>query len=208
MLPRRNIMLVLYGQSLRSFSVRDLDIRVALRAQLEETHKGESDTLIRNELGLCLGQSRVDIAVINGRITGYEIKSERDTLTRLPGQVELYSRVLDEAWIVTSRKHALRMQEHVPPWWGILEAVQEESLVRLLQVQQPHENPQVDPYSVAQLIWREEAFAVLERYELAGGLRRATRFKLWEVLAENLPPQTLAKEVRSALKARQHWSGG
>lgn len=201
-------MLVLYGQSLRSFSVRDLDIRVALRAQLEETHKGESDTLIRNELGLCLGQSRVDIAVINGRITGYEIKSERDTLTRLPGQVELYSRVLDEAWIVTSRKHALRMQEHVPPWWGILEAVQEESLVRLLQVQQPHENPQVDPYSVAQLIWREEAFAVLERYELAGGLRRATRFKLWEVLAENLPPQTLAKEVRSALKARQHWSGG
>jgi hypothetical protein len=47
-----------------------------------------------DEFGLEHGEVRVDVAVINGELHGYEIKSERDTLERLPRQVKAYSAVL------------------------------------------------------------------------------------------------------------------
>ncbi len=60
--------------------MREIDIRLALRAKLEKLHPGESDTLLGQELGLCQGFARVDLAVVNGTVHGYEIKSEQDTL--------------------------------------------------------------------------------------------------------------------------------
>jgi len=37
-----------------------------------------------HELGILNGATRIDIAVITGQIEGYELKSERDTIQRLP----------------------------------------------------------------------------------------------------------------------------
>lgn len=189
-------------------AVRDLDIRAALRAHLDARHANDPDTLIRNELGVCLGESRVDLAVINSKIAGYEIKSERDTLARLAREVEFYSRVVDEAWIVSSARHAFCVAQHVPKWWGVMDAQLKDGNLVLGVRRGARCNPKVDPYAVAQLVWRDEAFALLERYGAAAGMRRATRFRLWEALAENLLTATLAAEVRAILKARQQWSGG
>jgi len=36
------------------------------------------------------GASRIDRAVVNGSVHGYEIKSETDDLTRLPAQARAY----------------------------------------------------------------------------------------------------------------------
>ena len=58
-----------------------------------------------DELGVCRGQVRIDVAVVNGRFHGYEIKSDRDSLRRLDGQVDLYSKVLDRATIVVGDRH-------------------------------------------------------------------------------------------------------
>ena len=47
-------------------------------------HRSEPNTVFLEELGLCQGDARVDYAVINGAMNGYEIKSDRDKLVRLP----------------------------------------------------------------------------------------------------------------------------
>src|SRR6187402_1509374 len=57
----------------------DPDVRALLREYLEDVHKG-SDTRLLEELGLCQGDVRVDVAVVNGELSGYEIKSPSDTL--------------------------------------------------------------------------------------------------------------------------------
>src|SRR5690242_7332263 len=72
--------------------MRDIDIREALRAEIARRHNGESNTLVVEELGLCQGIARVDLAVVNGSVNGYEIKSAHDTLSRLPAQSDVYSR--------------------------------------------------------------------------------------------------------------------
>ncbi|HET7057847.1 MAG TPA: sce7726 family protein, partial [Nitrospiraceae bacterium] len=68
----------------------DSDIRRVLRSKLLLKHADELDTVIIEELGLCRGQVRVDLSVVNGLLHGYEIKSDRDSLRRLRSQAELY----------------------------------------------------------------------------------------------------------------------
>ena len=56
--------------------MRDLEIRHALDAMLRGEHATEPNTLIRHELGLCAGNRRVDVAVINGELAGWGIESD------------------------------------------------------------------------------------------------------------------------------------
>ena len=64
-------------------TTKDLDIRSALHAKRLRRLKAKPDTLVIDELGLAHASSRIDVAVINGCIHGYEIKSAKDTLDRL-----------------------------------------------------------------------------------------------------------------------------
>ena len=86
-------------------SFGDADIRPALRTMLLSQLGSEPDTVLVEELGLCRGQVRVDIAVVNGLLQGYEIKSDRDSLRRLGIQVVLYWKVLDRATLVVCERH-------------------------------------------------------------------------------------------------------
>jgi hypothetical protein len=88
--------------------LRDTNIRRPLKRHLADVHAKDADTRIVDELGLRQGAVRVDVAVINGALHGYEIKSDVDTLQRLSSQVETYSDVLDEAALVTTVEHAQR----------------------------------------------------------------------------------------------------
>ena len=75
--------------------IRDAEVRPALRTYLEQQELAHPDTLLIEELGLCQGQARIDLATVSGVLHGYEIKSNRDRLTRLASQAATYSRVLD-----------------------------------------------------------------------------------------------------------------
>ena len=74
----------------------DTEIRTALRSRLMASDAAERDTVVLDELGVFCGQARIDLALVNGSLHGYEIKSNRDSLRRLGGQMALYSRVLDK----------------------------------------------------------------------------------------------------------------
>ncbi len=75
--------------------MRDQDIRDSLRQELVAAYGSDSSTLIVEELGICCGMARVDVAVVNGELKGFEIKSEKDTLGRLPAQSGMYGKVFD-----------------------------------------------------------------------------------------------------------------
>ena len=108
----------------RSIPLDDLTIRSALRSKLLADHAEEGDTALMEELGLCRGRVRVDLALVNGHLNGYEIKSDRDTLTRLETQAEIYMKVFDRLTIVVGSKHLSSIGTRLPEWWGILQAIQ------------------------------------------------------------------------------------
>ena len=184
--------------------MRDGDVRAALHARLASSHGDDANTIVVDELGLC-GTTRVDVAVVNGSLSGYELKSERDTLRRLPAQIETYSRVLDFATIVVADQHAPHVTGLLPPWWGITTASYTDSKVELVDLRRASPNPSVDPRSVATLLWRDEILDELLRRGLAVGIRSKPRSVLCDRLIESINVTELQQLVRDRLRSREGW---
>jgi hypothetical protein len=178
----------------------------AVESSLRHQHRRDP-TVYKREWSIGVGATRVDTAAVNGTITGCEIKSARDNFGRLPTQVRLYSAVLDIAILVVEGEAAARRaQRIVPDWWGVwcaLEASGDAATLTTLRA--GSRNPEPDPLSIAQLLWRDEAYDLLDRRGLAVRMRAATRWRLWQALADQLSLPDLQHEVREALKARPDW---
>lgn len=188
-----------------AWRMRDSDVRKAVRAMLDQRHAGDFDTRIVEEMGVWSGSVRIDIAVINGELCGFELKSDRDTLQRLPLQSELYSRVFDRLDLVVGERHAMKAEEHIPQWWGIQVAAEAGGCVSLHDHRAGAPNPNPDPYLIAQLLWKTEAVEALAVRGLAKGWRAKRIKEIHERLASEVPLSELKDVVRSALKARTDW---
>ena len=187
--------------------MRDFDVREAVRKRLSRLHKGDADTLIVEEMGIWANYVRVDLAVINGEFHGFELKSERDTLARLPRQASIYNDVFDRITIVMAEKHIEKAKEQIPDWWGVLSARAEKSGRVILRKESPPQlNPNINPLQIGRLFWRDEARAVLEKYDLAAGFRKKPIEILAHRLAATLPLDVLREEARAAMKARDRSS--
>lgn len=187
--------------------MRDADVRQVLRDRLEITHAADEGARLVEELGLCKGTVRVDIAVVNGILKGYEIKSEHDTLARLTAQASIYSQVFDTVTLVVAERHLNKATKLVPGWWGIEVAAFDaaSSTVKLNPVRDEQMNPSVDALTLAQLLWRDEVLSILASILDPQAFRKKPRAFLWKHLAQSIPLCDLKKVVRMSLKSRTNW---
>ncbi|MFE3458287.1 sce7726 family protein [Nocardiopsis aegyptia] len=188
--------------------LRDTDIREVLTAELQARYADDPQTLIRHELGLCAGERRVDLAVVNGEMVGYEIKSDVDRLDRLAGQAAAYGRVFDRMSIVTTDRYVDDAVAMLPSWWGVLRIHHGQDGIVAEQVRVGRPNEEQDPFALAQLLWREEALDELKIRGLAKGLSKKRRWIVWQHLAQAMSVHELMKVVRDRLKARREWPTG
>ena len=180
----------------------DPEIREALLERLSRRHEGEPDVAFIEELGLCRGQVFVDVAVVNGSLHGYEIKSDRDSLRRLKGQVAFYGRVLDRATLVVGQRHLEEATEVVPEWWEIQIAGIGTGGLGLKRVRGGRPNPALDPRALVELLWLEDALELLAARGALRGYRGKARHAVWDRVCELYAPAQIAEAVRSRLKAR------
>lgn len=180
----------------------DAEIRSILRSRLSKKHDPTSRTVFIEELGLCRGQVRVDLSVVNGLLHGYEIKSDRDSFRRLRGQVELYGKVFDRATLVVGERHLDEALNNVPEWWGILLAHQSAKGLQLKTIRTPRSNPKKDPRALVELLWLDDALALLEERDAARGYRGKARWIVWDRVCELCSLDEIAKAVRTQLKTR------
>ncbi|MDP3049233.1 MAG: sce7726 family protein [Thermodesulfovibrionales bacterium] len=185
--------------------MRDIDIRNILLHTLRQKYGGDSNTLVIEEMGLCQGNARVDVAVVNGSIHGYEIKSEKDTLKRLSGQQDIYNKVLDYVTVVTCTRHLYKIKQSVPRWWGISEVQCINGQIKLVKIRPCKKNKKVNPNELVQLLWRNETLDILRERNFHRGLINRSRNILWNSLVQNISIRELKKEIRDRIKTRQNW---
>lgn len=185
----------------------DKVIRAALKDVLERKHRGDQGTRIIEELGIIHGTARIDFAVVNGVIHGFELKSDKDTLYRLPDQMRVYNAVLDQATLVVGKNHLHEAIKVVPDWWGIIIAQMTltDGTVSFCEIRAAGDNPDSTSVAVASLLWREEALHILEERGAANGVRSKNRQAVYARLAEVLDGATLRAKVRNRLRARSSW---
>ena len=153
-----------------------------------------------NEFWVPRSHERVDLAVVGARMHGFEIKTERDTLRRLPRQASAYARVMDQCTLVLAEKHLGQAQELLPDWWGISTVTCNGHIV-FRSVRAPRANPGVDAETLVRLLWRGEALAALQRLDI--DLPVTThRASLWRELLERCTLAQLRSAVRGALVHR------
>lgn len=185
--------------------MNDADIRVATKEALFLEHKGDSETVIFEELGVQHGASRIDLAVVNGELHGFELKSNRDTLTRLPEQMEAYSRVFDRVTLVVGEHHLRKAVDIIPDWWGIRVARSECGELDFCDLRIALGNPSRDATSVAMLLWRSEALDFLEELGEAKGLRSKCKREIYDTLVNSVEFDRLRDRVRTCLRQRLDW---
>src|SRR5579859_3482368 len=141
-----------------SWHMNDELIRQHFHRQVLQRYQTAADSLVLDELGLCHGKSRADIAVVNGSLTGYEIKSDEDSLERLGEQVKVYGVVFDRAFVITGRKHRDSILSQLPKWWGVIVCEQgRRGGIRFVNWRKAQWNKRVNPIAIAQLLWKTEA---------------------------------------------------
>lgn len=186
--------------------VRDRDVRRALHQKVLMDHHGDNNTLVLNELGLRHGTCRVDIAVVNSYLHGYEIKSDADTLDRLPGQIAVYSAVLDRVTLVVGKTHIAKAEAVIPDWWGIkVVSAGPRGGINFETYRPLKMNPEIDPIALAELLWRPEVISILQKLGAPAGILRKPRANLYQYLAKVLKLEELRRVIRHCLKVRERW---
>jgi hypothetical protein len=185
--------------------MRDRDLRPVLRERLATSHAAEQGAVLLEELGLRCGTARADLVVVNGALKVYEIKSQQDSLIRLENQSSIYSQIFDTVTLVVAERHLRLAQAIIPMWWGIEVATLNSSFVNLEVVRNEAPNPEVNPNSLVQLLWRDEVVAILDQLPASKGFRSKPRRILWEMLTTTLPLDDLKAVVREFLKKRTGW---
>lgn len=180
-------------------------MRIALHASELAKHHHEPSTLIIDELGLDYGSTRIDIAIVNGSIHGYEIKSARDSLVRLPSQARIYNSCLDFVTLVTAEKHLARAIEIIPPWWSVKIAQETTTGISFTSVRAGYQNPSLKPEALCSLLWKNEVLGILEELNADKGYRSKRLPVLVDRLVELTTVEQLSEYVRSALKRRLRW---
>ncbi len=184
---------------------RDADIRGLLLASVRSENTVAAG-LVVEEFALHGGTNRADVAVLAGLSHGYEIKSDTDNLLRFPAQVAAYNAIFEKATLVTTAYHLMKVMPLVPKWWGIIEYTATWPHPQQLHIRrQAEHNPSPDSESIACLLWRPEALALLESLSLDRGVRSKPMGDLAKRLGVNLPPGKLWEHVRVIIRARGDW---
>lgn len=189
-------------------ATKDIEIRAALHEKKLSTFRAAPNTIVVDELGLSHAKVRIDIAVINGCVHGYEIKSSLDTLERLPAQLTLYSQCLERLTLVCAPRHVEKAISLAPVWCGVLEAKKgKRGALTFKTIRKGGANPQIDPIQLAHLLWRPEAFALVARLGVPDKLAKLSRKELYEILAKHLSIAQLTAAIREAMQQRHIWRG-
>jgi hypothetical protein len=179
----------------------DHDIRVSLQPYLSMT--SNADDKIINEFGI--GDSRADMLVVkHDHMDGYEIKSDTDTLIRLPRQVVDYGRICRHCTLVVAPSHLQAALGIVPDYWGIIQAVPHDDGHTSLESLRPcGVSTDLDAYWMLTMIWRDEALRILESLGMDKGVRSKPRTMMWERLASRLSLQQVEDTVATTIRNRK-----
>ncbi len=185
--------------------IDDLAIRKVLISSQISTRNFSSEYRVIEELDLCQGAARIDIAIINGSTWGIEIKGETDNLRRLSNQIQVYNKVFDYIEIACTSNHLKAVSNMIPKHWGILSVTQTESEISCSQLRQPSKNKLKEKTAVVQLLWKCESLKFLDSFYSSKGFNSKNRSAIWSRIVELSEDSEFYDYVNNCLRNRQDW---
>lgn len=181
----------------------DKKYRALLINELNEKYKDDENTRIIHELGLDNGSSRIDVAVVNEILHGYEIKSDLDTLERLPRQIKYYNLVFERMTMIVSRKYLNEVKEIIPQWWGI--KVMSHDKTRLISVRKGRKVNQQDSLILLKLLWKKDLNMFIDYLNFDKSLKKLRKKDLLQFFLQEVSKEKIKEFVYLTLRSRTEW---
>ena len=145
------------------------------------------------------GNCKADLVILNGTATVYEIKSERDSLTRLSNQIQNYERVFATINVIASEDHVYRVLAVVPEDVGVLCLSRR---YQISQVRDAADRPErICPMAVFESLRSAEAKAILTSMGVpVPTVPNTQRHAVMRELFAHLEPRELHVSMVSVLK--------
>jgi hypothetical protein len=175
-------------------------IRDALRHTVLKSYSGSVASIA--EFWVPESHERADLVIVGDRLRGYEIKSSRDTLKRLPRQASAFSRLFDYCTAVVAERHVEGVLAVLPSWWGVVCVTSQCDGPAFNDIRSAEVNLQVDASALVRVLWSREARAALTSMGYAPP-ERATRASMWRSLLDLADEQDLKEIVRRSVLGRQ-----
>jgi hypothetical protein len=96
------------------------NIKTLLVQHLREIGEAKGAKVL-SELCVAGFTRRADVVLVNGKLSAYEIKGEFDTLDRLVGQVETFSKYFESLTVVCAPRHTNKVLSMTPADIGVWE---------------------------------------------------------------------------------------
>ena len=174
-------------------------VRHRLRDEVLASAGKPSDAIC--EFWVPRSNERADVVVIDAHLSAFEIKTDRDTLKRLPRQATAYARLFDRCTVVVAERHMAAAMEMLSEWWGVIAIVTDKRQPSFRSVRSAAPNDGVDPETLVRLLWREEVRAALSALGNEPD-PRASRSSMWHHLLSLVDLDRLKQAVRGALLGR------
>ncbi|WP_051750382.1 sce7726 family protein [Phycicoccus jejuensis] len=186
--------------------MRDSDIRSALTLAVARS-MGEQRHVLVPEVDIRWSvPARMDAMLVSDRLCAFEIKSDVDSLSRLPRQVQAYGMVAERATLVVGERHLAGASQLVPPWWGIWVARWRDGQVVLTSRRVGRLNREVNPLAVASFLDRRALLAALR----GSGTPRLASLSvddLRQLLIAEMGSSKTLRLARQTLLERTDWRG-
>jgi len=121
-------------------------------------HSLRTATLISE---LRANSSKADVVILNGTSCVYEIKTELDSLNRLPSQLEDYKKIFDKIYVVTHEKFLGVLEENLNDDIGIICLSEKYQLSEKRQAESNKKN--TDPASIFNSLRKSEYTNIIKR---------------------------------------------
>ena len=155
-----------------------------------------------------IAKSRADVMlVLEEKLIGVEIKSDADTYARLARQVKVYNKFFDYNYVVVGSSHSKHIEEHVPEYWGIIEAISKEESVEFNVLREPEINKRAQrTYKMKRklsILWRPELSHIQEINGMPKYKQRSKDFVITKIM-EKVPWDLLHRQISEELFQRDY----
>lgn len=171
----------------------DKIIRKGLKIYLNS--KRVPPKIIVDEMNVHNGNARADLVALYENTHCFEIKSDKDTLSRLQNQIEYYDYSFDRVHVVVTSKFIHKIQDIVPTYWGIILATYSNNKLKFSIVRNAKRNPSFDPEKALLSLWKSELLELNSQICESRTPLRITR----EGLAKKIGSEATKKEISNGI---------
>ena len=148
-----------------------------------------------------VGDSKADLVLINGETVAYEIKTELDSLDRLPSQLISYQSAFDRVYVVSHERYLERLKGRLPNTVGLLCLAGDATISSVREADKDPER--LDAGIMFDILRRNEYTAIIKKfYGQVPVVPNTLLYRECRTRFLALPTKDVCGEVAAVLKGR------